>query len=194
MPRKTVLIYADGDFEMLAELRQKVAIAERNHDAATRAPRRFGDEDSTTADVEAAEAAYDAAVDQAAERAEEWVVESIGWEEWRDLLAAHPPREIRVGDGGQAEMVLDPADADWGVNIETLPKALLLWVDPEDGEHRTIQKAGDVDLGGLGRRIRRLSEGQFETLWATAWALNKGGISDPKAVRYSTGTPRYDET
>lgn len=194
MPRKTVHIYADGDFEMLAELRQKVAIAERTAEAAERHPRRFGADDATAADVEAAQAAFDAGVDQAAERAEAWILESIGFEEWRDLLAAHPAREIVVGEGAQAETVTDPADASWGVNTETFPKALLLWVDPEDPDHRTIQKAGDVDLAGLVRRIRRLSEGQFETLWATAWALNKGGISDPKAVRYSTGTPRSDET
>jgi hypothetical protein len=193
MPRKTVLIYADGDFEMLAELRQKVAIAERNHETATRQPRRFGDEDTTADQVEAAQAAYDAAVDLAADRAEEWIVESIGFEEWRELLAAHPPREITVGEGDRAQRGLDPEDADWGVNIQSFPKALLLWADPEDEDHRTVHKAGDVALGGLARRIRRLSEGQFETLWATAWALNKGGISDPKAVRYSTGTPRSDE-
>ncbi|TQK73361.1 hypothetical protein [Nocardioides sp. SLBN-35] len=194
MPRKTVLIYADGDFEKLAELRQRVGIAERNHESATRAPRRFGDEDTTATEVEEAHAAFDEGIDQAAERAEEWIVESIGFEQWRELLAAHPAREIQIGEGDQAETVVDPRDDDWFVNTDTFPKALLLWVDPEDGEHRTIQKAGDIDLGGLGRRLRRLSEGQFETLWATAWALNKGGISDPKALRFSTGTPRSTAT
>ncbi|QSR25520.1 hypothetical protein CFH99_07770 [Nocardioides aromaticivorans] len=194
MPRKTVLLYADGDFERLSELRTRVGIAERNAVQAEGLPRRLGDDDSTSAEVEAARAEYDAFVDVAAERAEEWVVESIGHEDWRDLLLAHPMRKTtEAGPEGPVE-VDHPVDAEWGFNVETFGKALLLWADPEDETHRTIQKAGDVALGGLARRVKRLSAGQFETLWATAYALNTGGVTDPKSGRYSLGAAKSDET
>ena len=194
MPRKTVLLYADGDFEQLAELRTRVGIAERNAIKAEGVPRRLGDEDDTSAEVEAARAAYDEFVDIAAERAEEWIVESIGHEDWRDLLIAHPMRKVNEnGPDGPTE-VDHPVDNEWGFNVETFGKALLLWADPEDETHRTIQKAGDVALVGLARRIKRLSAGQFETLWATAYALNTGGVTDPKSGRYSLGAAKSDET
>lgn len=194
MPRKTVLLYADGDFEKLAELRTRVGIAERNAMQAENVPRRLGDDDSTSADLEAARAEYDAFVDVAAERAEEWIVESIGHEDWRELLLAHPMRKVtEPGPDGPAE-VDHPVDLEWGFNVETFGKALLLWADPEDEKHRTIQKAGDVALGGLARRVKRLSTGQFETLWATAYALNTGGVTDPKSGRYSLGAAKSDET
>lgn len=194
MPRKTVLLYADGDFEKLSELRTRVGIAERNAVQAENLPRRLGDDDSTSAEVEAARAEYDAFVDVAAERAEEWVVESIGHEDWRDLLLAHPMRKTtETGSEGPVE-VDHPVDAEWGFNVETFGKALLLWADPEDPEHRTIQKAGDIDLGRLALRVKRLSSGQFETLWATAYALNTGGVTDPKSGRYSLGVAKSTET
>lgn len=192
MPRTTIPIYADGDFERLAELRQRVGVAQRQALAAKAEPRRFGDADTSDAAITEAEAAYDAFVDQAAERAEEWIVESIGHEEWRALLLAHPPRKVTQGE--DAKQADHPDDAEWGFNTETFGKALLLWVDPEDGEHRTVQKAGDIDLSGLARRVKRLSAGQFETLWATAYGLNMGGIRDPKLARFSLGDPRSDET
>lgn len=194
MPRKTVLLYADGDFEKLTELRTRVGIAERNALNAKNAPVRFGDEDTSSADVETARADYDAFVDIAAERAQEWIVESIGHEEWRNLLLAHPMRTTtQPGPDGPVE-VEDPTDAEWGFNIETFGKALLLWADPEDAEHRTIHKAGDIDLARLALRVKRLSSGQFETLWATAYALNTGGVQDPKSGRYSLGEAKSDAT
>lgn len=186
MPRKTVLLYADGDFEQLAELRRRVGIAERQALTARTEPRRLGDADTTEDDVETAKAAYDKFVDEAAERAEEWVIEHIGNEEWRKLLLAHPARKIaKPGPDGKDIEVDHPDDADWGVNTDEFGKALLLFVDQDDPDHRTVHKAGDVKLEGLVRRIKRLSAGQFETLWATAYALNTGGVSDPKFAQYS---------
>lgn len=198
MPRSSVPLYADGDFVKLAELRRNVAIAERNVQLAEEkaSTLRFGDEDSPdakAADLQAAEDAYDEFIDEAAERAEEWIVESIGHEEWRKLLADHPPRKVPAAgtDGGEVD---HPEDAGWGFNVETFGKALLLFVDPEDPEHRTIQKAGDIDLGRLALRVRRLSAGQFESLWAVAYQLNSGGITDPKLGRFSPAVERSDET
>lgn len=205
MPRKTINIYDGDDFERLAELRTEVSIAERalleaQVEAArdgVAAPARGGDDqpDAAKAAITAASDAlkiardaFDAFVDVAAERAVPWELHSIGFEAWSELVDAHPPRQVD-GEGDDAGKKVDhPEDGGWGVNSKTFSKALLLFVDPEDPEeHRTVTKIGDAPLTDLPKRLKRLSHGQVESLWITAFALNTGGIGDPKAQRYSTG-------
>lgn len=190
MPRKTITIYDGDDFERLGELQAEVRRAElRAGDDS--GPRRMGDDEPDA--VAEAKAAFDEFVDVAADRAESWVLESIGHEAWRDLVTAHPARTVTEGEGAEAKEVTHPDDDGWGVNTETFGKALLLFVDPEDDEHRTVTKIGDAELSTLPKRLRRLSQGQFDTLWVTAHALNTGAVNDPKALRYSTA-PRSTES
>jgi hypothetical protein len=189
MPRKTIVIYEGDDFETLADLRNEVAIAERAAELAKGVPSRLGDAEPDA--VQAARDAYDAFVDVAASRAEAWELHSIGHEAWRDLLGKHPARQVDGEKDG--EKVDHPADDGWGVNTETFGKALLLFVDTEDDEHRTVTKLGDAELATLPKRLRRLSQGQFDTLWITAYTLNTGGVADPKASRYSPA-PRSNES
>lgn len=188
MPRKTITIYEGDDFERLIELQAEVNRTELRALDAAEPSKRFGDDEPDA--VAMAKAAFDDFVDEAAERAESWVLETIGWEAWTDLLEEHPAREV---DGDDGKKVEHPDDAGWGFNTKTFGKALLLFVDPEDNEHRTVTKIGDADLATLGKRLRRLSRGQFETLWITAHQLNTGGVNDPKALRYSTA-PRSNES
>lgn len=216
MPRKTsILIYDGSDFERLSELRRAVTIAERkvaqekaDLERAQDQPRRMGDDEVSDAEVVAAEAAveaarvaYDAAVDEAAERAEEWELEAIGHGEWRDLLAKHPPRKVTVevpaeGDepATSREVTHPDDDEPWLVDTSTFGKALLHYrhTDEDGDTFRTVTKP-DLDEAGLRRRIKRLSDGEFESLWTTAYLLNKGGIADPKASRYGT-TPTSSAT
>jgi hypothetical protein len=183
--RHTITIYADGDLETLADLRLNVAIAEEAAaEAKAAATRRLGDttEDEDAA-VRAAKDAYDAGLDAAAERANAWTVESIGHEEFRELLKAHPPRKVDADpvEGEQPKQVTHPEDEALGVNTETFGKALLLYVDPEDPEIRTIVEPTE----NVPRQVKRLSSGQFETLWVAAYQVNVGGVLDPKATRFS---------
>lgn len=197
MPRKTVTIYDGDDFERLSEARTAVAIAERalaevrmrNVGASSG---RFGDDEpdaiaEAEAEVQAAKVAHDALLDEVVERAEAWVLESIGHEAWHDLLLAHPPRKVTEVQGeaeAAKEVEVDhPEDAQFGVNVETFGKALLLFVDPDDDEHRTITEVSGVDLSKIASRVKRLSQGQFDTLWIWAHALNTGGANDPKESR-----------
>ena len=192
MPRRTTIpIYEGDDFERLAQLRQEVAIAERRAREESSGPRRMGDDvdQGEPSYVTEAKVAYDAFVDEAAERAEMWVLEAIGHGEYRELLKAHPPRKIGEGDDEQD----DPEDAEWGVNTETFGHALLTFIDDDDDTIRTVVGPEFPTPAAMRKRIKRLSAGEFQTLWVAAMFLNRQGINDPKASRYST-TPRSSET
>lgn len=199
----SITIYAGNDLQRLGEFRTAVSIAERNlfdlEERATKAPSaRFGDSDPDEVRlareaVDAAKAACDKFIDECAGRADEWVIEPIGHEAWRELLKAHPARMVPKKDGADGEKVEHEDDASWGVNTESFGKALLLFVDQDDADHRTVTKAGDTDLSELAKRVRRLPQGQFETLWVAAYHLNVSGVTDPKGLRYST-TPASSAT
>lgn len=202
--KATVPIYHGDDFERMAELRREVDIAERKYTVAKMEAEgstevlRAGDDVAAVTEararVEAARELFASFVDEATERAEMWVLRPLGHEAFRDLLKAHPPRMVKKADdeGVETETV-DAADAYWKVNTETFPKALLTFVDPEDEDHRTIE-APFESVGALQKRVKRLSAGEFETMWVYAHTLNKGGAADPKASPYYDGTPRSAET
>ena len=209
MPKITVPIYADGDRERLRELEAAVEVAKRNAKAAEAAAKgvsaRGGDAlptDGLDDEVKAAEAAYDAYLDEAAERAEGWGLDHIGFREFRQLLKDHPPRVIstEVAEDGTTTEKIDPIDEAWGVDTEEFPLALILYVDKDDSDMRTVfeLKQGKIniakDADKLRKRVRRLSEGQFDALWTKAFLLNKAGVNDPKLERFSPVTPRSNET
>lgn len=198
MPRKvTIPLYDGDDFERLSELRREVEIAERKAKAADQAsPLRIGDIPDAieaAAVVKRAREAYSDAVDEAAERAETWVLQAIGHGEFRDLLAAHPPRKVTEEVDGKATEVTHPDDAGWEFNSETFPEALLTFVDPEDDEHRTVLEPFE-SVVALRKRIRRLARGEFETLWVAAHELNAGLVADPKASDSYVAARRSDAT
>jgi hypothetical protein len=194
--------YAGDDFEKLGELRRKIDLAqkramltEQRAQLGTEDPREGDDEltevEQAVAEVEQAVADYEEFVEAAAARGTEWVLHAIGHQEFRDLLKAHPPRTITEGEGEEATEVIDPEDIVWGFNTETFGTALLLWRDPEDDRpgsfdpadppHRTVISPA-LEPAALERRIKRLSAGEFRTMWAIAEALNSGRMSDPKAL------------
>lgn len=182
MTQHTVPIYQDQDMERLVDLRREVDIAERYAKSGTPSPR-MGDDEADP--VVAAKEAFDAFVLEAAERAEIWKLETIGHEEFRALLRAHPPR-TETDDKGVETLV--PEDQGFDVNTETFPKALLLFVDPEDEEIRTVVAPKFDSEAALRRRVKRLSAGQFDTLWVMALSINRNLVSDPLDGRFSPVT------
>lgn len=198
-------IYQGDDAERLAELRMAVSIAERQADLkrqqhtdalASSAPRRVADDLVVTlADVERADAhaqdqrdAYDAFVDEAAERAVEVVIRGIGSRRFRELLAEHPPRKVK---NDQGEDVIHEDDVDYSANYETFPHALLTYAEAGDDGVRTIIAPAEAIKSGTALRDfldDELNEGVFQQVFATAYWHNRSVAVDPKGNRYSPST------
>lgn len=200
MPRKphtiTVPMYDGDDWERLNDLRRRVSIAEAKARTETAGSvRRVGDdliEPDDHPDVIEARAAYEAFVDEAADRAEMWVLAPIGHGEYRELLKAHPPRTEKDDEGKES---VHAEDAQHGFNTETFPTALLSFVDEDDDEIRTILEPEFATAAERKRALKRLSSGEFDTLWIRADGLNQKVAIDPKdLVTWSTSTPASDET
>lgn len=196
----TVNIYKGDDQERLTELKRAVVVAERYAAANSGVSLRGGDA-SPDEVVTKARAEFDEFVDEAAKRAEAWVLDHIGHRAFRNLLTAHLARKVTTtAEDGTVKEETHPDDETWGVNTETFPEALLLFIDEEDPEIRTVSelKIGNrniaKDVTAMRKRVRRLSEGQLADLWTSAFLLNKAGVSDPKLDRFSPITLRSTET
>lgn len=198
-------IYQGDDAERLADLRMAVAIAERQLeqkrgllDSQQDRARRVGDPVAVTSDeiaeaeseVKAKQDAYDAGIDQAAERAVEVRGQSIGSRRFRDLVAAHPARMV-PNEQGEA---VPHEDDDLGVNEETFPLALLEYVDADDPEIRTIttpEFKGPKDTRAFFED--HVSDGDLEKIWRAAYWGNRAPGTDPKVLRYSRSTGETSE-
>lgn len=197
----TIPIYDGDDFERMSELRREVDIAERKamaeqERASLDAPLRVGDNQSdevekAKATLQAARDAFDAFVDEAEQRAEMWVLHPIGHAEFRALLREHEPRKV---DGEDGKQVTHPDDEGWEVNTETIGKALLEFVDPDDDTIRTIVAPQFDTVAAMRKRLKRLAAGEFDSMWIAALGLNNGAVADPKLLRYSPAVPRSSET
>ena len=194
-PREAeVLIYQGDDLARLAELRQAAEVAQRRVERDEKSPRRTGDE-VPSADEE--KAAFDAFVEEAAKRAVVVRLRAIGRKRFRELVAEHEPRKVtvkRIGEDGVEREVEEthPEDEMFGVNTSTFPDALLRFTD---GDVRTIvepefptKAARDAFLDD------QLTEGDFDTLWVTAFGANRGSSGNPLDHRYSTGSRSSTET
>ncbi|MGZ8723174.1 MAG: hypothetical protein ACXWYG_03915 [Aeromicrobium sp.] len=200
-PREAeVVIYQGDDLARLAELRQAAESARRlveaHETAANDGAARMGDAPS----AEAEQDAYDAFVEEAADRALVVKLRAIGRRRFRALMAAHPPRQVevtRTDENGVERTVTEthPDDAPYEVDTEVFPEALLTYVDSEDPDYRTI--AAPEFKGSKSAQAfidDELSEGDFDGMWITAYYLNRSPSADPKARRYSNASPRSNET
>lgn len=168
----SVVIYQGDDLERLAELRRDVDVAERAEEGRGR---RIGDDSG----AQEARDAFDAFVDEAAERAVEVEVTALKRRQFRSLMAEHPPRKVAGEDGQETH----PDDAGFDVNVETFAEAFL----PLSITAPTFDTPADRDdfLDGL-------SDGDYERIFATAYWLNRTPGGDPKAARYSPASLSSD--
>jgi hypothetical protein len=183
----TVVIYQGDDLETLGDLRREAERADRRVEEHRRsgAPRRDGDE---LPSAKPQKDAYDAFVAEAAERAVTVTLRALGRRRFRDLVADHPPRISKDDEGNETT---HPDDG-YGVNAETFPMALLTFVD---SDMRTITEPEFSTSAALREFLDDvISEGDFDSLWTTAYFLNRSPGADPKVSRYSTDSPSSVET
>lgn len=197
-----ITIYDGDDKAQLVRLRTEAAVAESRYDDALNrnasAPLRAGDAVESTAlreAWEAAEAAFDRFVDEAAERAVEVEVHHLGRRRFRALRLAHPPRTREVHRDGETVTETLPEDEPYGFNIDTLPSALLAYVDKDDPKIRTIVKPQKTPAELDTWLNDKLSEGQFDEIWTAAFRENAGGSGpDPRLLKFSGAPPTSGET
>lgn len=173
-----VVIYQGDDLERLAGLRREVDVAERQAEQAAKAPRRGGDE---IVSAQGAQDAYDAFVDEAAERAIEIHVTALRRKRFRKLMAEHPPRKVDGEKGKETH----PDDEMYEVNVETFGEVFL---------PLSITAPTFDTPDGLEDFIEELSDGDYERVFSTAYWLNRAPGGDPKATRYSPASLNSDET
>lgn len=114
---------------------------------------------------------HDALVEEIENEATVIVLHSLGRRAWRSLVAEHPPR-----DGNDADRAV-------GLNEETFPDALV----PISILSPTFDTPADRD-----DFLDSLSSADFDALYLTAFALNRGQVADPKASLVSELTPKSD--
>jgi putative heme degradation protein len=95
------------------------------------------------------------------------VLNALPRKTWRALVADHPPRDDRDSD----KVV--------GVNEETLSEVLV----PKSIDHDASTITGDVD--GF---LDSLSDYDFDRLYVTAFALNRGSAMADPTQRLASGT------
>lgn len=192
-----VVIYQGDDLATLTHLRNEADHAERRYLAAKERNRgpalRVGDGEDLEpleATLTDARAAFDAFVDEAAERAQMVRVQALGRVRFRDLRLEHPPRKVTEEVDGETRQIDHPDDVHYGVNTLTFGEKLLAYVDREDDEVRTIvEPVFSSDRDRRNFLDDELSDGDFEQLWTTAFFLNTSTGADPKALRFSAPPP-----
>ena len=182
----TVLLYQGDDYEQLGLLKRQAELAARlEGDKKTEA--RHGD----ASDAQEAKDAYDAFVEVAAARALEVQLRAVGRKRFRDLMSEHPPRKVTV-EGTQQ---VHEDDQVFDVNTETFPDALLTYVDQGDRKVRTITAPEFATAAECQAFLDNdAADGDYEKLWQAAYWLNRSVGADPKAARYSLGSPTSSES
>lgn len=171
-PRATsVVIYQGDDLEEIAHRARQVKVVTQQ--AAVRNAR-WGDDD---AEVQAAQAAYDAFVEEAAARAAVVTIHALNKTRFRELMAANPAREDNEDD------------AAYGVNVETFSTPFLREsIAKVELEDRSLSPSEIHEL------IDELPEGDWEKTFSAAYYLNRLPGADPREGRFSSAPLSSAET
>jgi hypothetical protein len=172
-PRTAVVTIYGGDY--LDRIRHLERLAEAAKDAADDEGPRLNSEVPEYLELARQ---HDDLVKEAEESALHVRVRALGRREWKELVAAHPPRTVEKDHVTEA---LAKSDALSGVNDDTFKDALVAASVIEPAEI----SADDLD---------QLSDIDFDRIYLTAFGLNRGTAPDPKASLVSRLTQRNDET
>lgn len=160
--KRSVPLFKPEDRRELDELRmalQNAALAD--------GPRRINDTDSP---AKAAAAAHEEFKAKALKRATKVGITALRGQEWRNLLAAHPPRkDVLDGEGEVVESF--PQDAEVGFNVDTIALPLVLASIDADQFDSDADRAEFVD---------DLSDPDFSRVFSQCVRVNTEGSEDPK--------------
>lgn len=163
----TVLIYQDDDLDQIAEHRAKVERAAMT----SRRQAREGDDEAS--DLATAIREYNDFLDEAGERAAKVLLAALRKDDWRELVAQHPPRQPVLDDDGD---VVEPyeSDREYGFNIEKIAEPLLAATFKRVRDLELEQPFDEADLP-------ELCDADYERVYQDAVGLNIGAGPDPKA-------------
>lgn len=165
MPRTSTAVLYDGDdFDNLTDLRLAYELAQERATAGALRSTLAADAPG----VDGARDAYLAAVDEAAARATEVIVQDIGAKRWRELAKDHPPRP-----GNQYDEMA-------GYNTDTFGETLLKF---DDGERRTVVAPAFDKKSDRDEWLDNMPLADFEAVLTEALKVNRGQLADPKDVR-----------
>lgn len=183
-----VLIFGGGDDARRLSALKKAADAEKKQaDELVKSGRRV----TAPVGTEARDA-FDAAAQEASERADHVWVQDIG-AKFRTLVRSHPPRRERLMvDGLENDVIVDD-DVQFDVNTETFPQALLLYRD-ERGRRTIADPLPAEAQSSLEDYLDDLPAGEYDKLWMAAYFVNAETAADPKALTFSGGTTTPSET
>lgn len=179
--RSAVVTIYQGDYlDRIRDLEARAEAAERaarpvgdDEDRTPTAPRRLSDPPETPEYVQLARE-HDALVREAEEHAIHVRVVALKRADWKAMLRNHPPKPDPT-----APQDVQDFEKSVGVHEETLKEELVpaSVVEPEPGEW-----------------IEELSDGDFDRIYLTAFALNRTSGGDPKASLVSRLTTPNAET
>lgn len=193
-PREArVVIYQGDDIAQLSDLddavdraRDALERAEKTEKAGGAGVRLLGELPSTAAAAEAlakAQADRDAFAAEAEQRGVVVVLHALPRRRWRELTREHPARPD------------EPRDKSLGVNIDTLPDALLPVSVCRDPDCPSGHQPSTIE-GDTGDFLESLSDyDYYDRLFITAFALNRGSaMADPTLRLLSTSSQTSSET
>jgi hypothetical protein len=169
-----VTIYGGDYLDRIRDLELKAQATEEAHDRAKKAEGESAESrlavdvpDSTRLAEEHDRIVdeRDALVAEADAQALHVKLRALGRREWRDLVAAHPPRTV---EKDKVSKDVAASDAQSGVNDDTFKDALIAasLIGPEGVTFEDLDQLADID---------------YQRLYVTAFALNRGAAPDPKA-------------
>jgi hypothetical protein len=202
-PSTTVVLFKGEDLDPLAEKRAKFQRASVEA-ITTGQPLRAGDETPSTPAQEAAQD-YDKFLEAALERATHVKMAALARTPYRELLAAHPPREDRrAPDSTDSEGAVVKGDVietftqdrQLGFNADSIAEPLIVgclkaWDEDARPEGEGRQFDNDRALQAF---VDNLSDGHFSRLFSAAVQLNQTVGPDPKARLSSVLAQMSSET
>lgn len=164
-PTRRIPLYQSDDQERLADLARAMERAVMEALEGEGGPKRINDTPARDAGE-----AYDAFKAEALERATHVNITALSGREWREMLAAHPPREDALDDEGKV-VESWPQDHEVGFNVQEMSVPLVIAcvdIDQFDDEAEREEFVND------------LAAPQFRRLYTAVYRVNTEEGPDPK--------------